>query len=564
MTDSVLRLKPLGGLGEVGMNCMLMECGSDAVIIDCGLMFPEEEVGVDVVHPLLDHLVENREKIRALLLTHGHEDHIGSVPFLLQYLNVPIYATDFTLRLVQDRLAEFELPWRPTFVSTSEGGPFSLGCFEVDTIQVNHSIPQATSLVLRSPAGTVVHTSDFKIGAPEDVDRFGEEAFSAVGREGVDLLLSDSTNIEKPGATGLESGVREAVSRLVREAQRGVFITLFPSNVRRMAGFVEIARENGRHVVLVGRSVERYAAAAAALSIIDLDDDIFLKPFEARRLPREQLMYVVAGTQGEPRSAMSKIARKDHRHARLYKDDTVIFSSRRIPGNEMRISAVIDDLARAGARIHHIDNCPSVHVSGHGHKQDLERMLELLSPRSFVPVHGNYHYLTQHAELARSTGVEDVLVVENGDVVEYSRSGLRHAGRCPSGKVHVDGSLSLSERILGERRQLADSGMVTAVLLLRAGSLERLDDPQILCRGVFDTARFPDLLDAARKVLVQAVDGTEREGEHAVDVIRKEGRRALKRFFSRAINRYPAITFIIVELLGEDVPARRAGAGNAP
>ncbi len=564
MNDSrILRIMPLGGLGEVGMNCMMVECGRDAVIIDCGLMFPEEEVGVDVVHPLLDHLVENRDKIRALVLTHGHEDHIGSVPYLLQYMNVPIYGTEFTLSLVQNRLVEFDLPWKPEFIHTNSGGPFECGSLTIETIPMNHSIPQATSIVLRTPVGTVLHTSDFKLGSPDDPDRFDKERFRRLGDEGVALLLSDSTNIEKPGMTGLESGVREAVRSIVREAVGGVFISLFPSNVRRMSSFVEIAREAGRKVVLVGRSVERYATAAISLGMLELEDDILLQPQEARHHPRASLLFIVAGTQGEPRSAMTKIARNDHRNVKLHEGDVVIFSSRRIPGNEMRIGSVIDDLARSGARVHHIDNCPDVHVSGHGHRGDLEAMLRMIRPRSFMPVHGNYHYLAQHAQLARSVGVSDVLVAENGDVVEFSHRGLRTAGRCACGKVHVDGALSLSERILGERRQLADSGMVTAVLLLDQGSWRRRDEPQILCRGVFDTARFPDLLKTARDALIEAVDGVDKRSPDALESIRKEGRRALKKFFSRSINRYPAVTFVVVELQAGQNPARRQVAGDS-
>ena len=548
-TDPVLRFLPLGGLGEVGMNCMVVECGDDALVIDCGVMFPEEDVGVDVVHPLFDQLLEKRDQIRALVLTHGHEDHIGAVPYLLQYMNVPIYGTDFTLRLVQERVTEFELPWRPRFVSTSTGGHFELGRITMDTVGVNHSIPQATSVVLRTPVGTVVHTSDFKIGAPGDPDPFDRDEFRRLGDEGVSLLLSDSTNIEKPGLTGYEAGVTEAIRRIVREARLGVFITLFPSNVRRMATFLQVAHEVGRKVVLVGRSVERYARAASAMGILSLDEDLVVPLHESRSLQPGELLYIVAGTQGEPRSAMSKIARGDHHLIKVRNGDTVIFSSRRIPGNEMRISTVIDDLARRGAIIHHMDNSPDVHVSGHGHREDLETMLRLVRPRSFMPVHGNYHYLAQHARLARQTGVEDVLVVENGDVVEFTTSGLLQAGKCSAGKVHVDGSLSLSERILGERRQLADSGIVTATLLVETGSLMRLDEPLILCRGVFDTSRFPELVSSAQEILTRTVD-TFRPSSSVppLESLRRTCRKALKKFFTQAINRHPAITVIVIEL----------------
>ncbi len=548
-SNSVLRFLPLGGLGEVGMNCMMVECGDDVLVIDCGVMFPEEDVGVDIVHPLFDQLLEKRDKVHALVLTHGHEDHIGAVPYLLQYMNVPIFGTDFTLRLVQERVSEFELPWRPRFVSTSTGGHFEFGRLTMDTVGVNHSIPQATSVVLRTPVGTVVHTSDFKIGAPGDPDPFDRREFKRLGDEGVSLLLSDSTNIEKPGLTAFEAGVTEAVRRIILEAKLGVFLTLFPSNVRRMATFLEIAREAGRKVILVGRSVERYAKAAAAMGIVPLDEDLVLPPHEARRLSARELLFIVAGTQGEPRSAMSKIARGENHLIKVREGDTVIFSSRRIPGNEMRISAVIDDLARCGATIHHMDNSPDVHVSGHGHRDDLETMLKLVRPRSFMPVHGNYHYLAQHARLARLNGVEDVLVVENGDVVEFSRAGLQQSGKCAAGKVHVDGSLSLSEKILSERRQLADSGIVTATLLIEEGSMRALDVPQILCRGVFDTTRFPDLVSSAQEILARTADEFRSSASvPPIESLRRTGRKALKKFFTQAINRHPAITVIVIEL----------------
>jgi len=560
-SSGVMRFMPLGGLGEVGMNCMMVEFGRDAIVIDCGVMFPDEDVGVDIVHPLFDHLLDNRDRIRGLVLTHGHEDHIGAVPYLLQYLNVPVYGTDFTLRLVQERIAEFELPWKPVFVSTGGGGPFEMGQITVETVRVNHSIPQSTSVVLRTPLGIVVHTSDFKIGAPGDPDAFDRKAFHRLGDEGVALLLSDSTNIEKPDYTGFEAGVRDAVGRIVGDAKGCVYITLFPSNVRRLSEFLSIARKADRKVVLVGRSVERYARAAQGMGIIEIDEDLVLSPFEARRLPPSELLYIVAGTQGEQRSAMSKISRGEHPLVKIGQGDTVVFSSRRIPGNEMRISAVMDDVARLGATIHHMDNSPDVHISGHGHRADLEGMLRLVRPRSFMPVHGNFHYLTQHAQLARECGIEDVLVAENGDVVELTSSGLRRGDRFPTGKVFVDGSLSLSEKVIDERRQLADSGIVTAMVLVEEGSAKRLDEPQVICRGVFDTARLPEMISAARDLLARTVDAVRPSSSMpAAETMRREGRKALKKFFSRTMNRHPAVTMIIVELPAGSRRDRGAGA----
>ncbi len=548
-SEPVLRLMPLGGLGEVGMNCMLVECGRDAVVIDCGLMFPEEDVGVDVVHPLLDQLVESRDRIRAVVLTHGHEDHIGSVPYLLRYLNVPIYGSDFTLRLVRDKLAEFDLPWVPACVSTTGGGPFDLGSITLETIGVNHSIPQANSVLLRTPQGSVLHTSDFKIGAPGDPDAFDRRAFERAGDQGVRLLLADSTNIEKPGRAGYEAGVADAVRRIVSDAPAGVFLSLFPSNVRRLGVLLDIARDCGRKVIFVGRSVERYSASGAAMGLVDLEDGTVVPQFESRRLQAREVMYIVAGTQGEARSAMTRIAKGEHSLVRVREGDGVVFSSRHIPGNEMRIGEVIDNLARCGARIHHIDNDPAVHVSGHAHREDLEEMLRLVRPRSFMPVHGNYHYLAQHAELARRAGVEDIIIAENGDVVELGASGLKKTGRFPAGKVHVDGGMSLSERVLGERRQLADSGIVTALVLVDESSGRRLDEPQIVYRGVFDATRFPDIAGSAREVLAVAIDAAKpQSGVPRGETIRKEGRKALKRFFGKQLSRQPAVSVIVVEL----------------
>jgi ribonuclease J len=296
------------------------------------------------------------------------------------------------------------------------------------------------------------------------------------------------------------------------------------------------------------------------MDVIEIDEDLVVPLFEAKRIPPGQMMYIVAGTQGEARSAMSKIARNEHHMIRIREGDTVIFSSRRIPGNEMRISAVIDNLARRGAIIHHMDNSADVHVSGHGHRNDLEEMLRIIRPRSFMPVHGNFHYLAQHAQLARASGVDDILVVENGEVVEYTREGLRRAGRCTAGKVHVDGSLSLSEKVLGERRQLADSGIVTAMVLVDAETGARLDEPQIHIRGAFDTARFPEIVASSREILSRTVDTIKRgSSQSPAEIIRREGRKALKRFYSRSINRHPSIMVIVVELASGGRPPECTG-----
>jgi len=527
------------------MNCLLYEWRDAAVMVDCGVMFHDEEIGVNLIHPSFEHLAADPGRLKALVVTHGHEDHAGAIPFLLRALRVPVFASPFTLRIVHDKIREMPPDDEVRLQPLRPGDDLDVGPFRITAAGVNHSIPHALALFLRTPAGNVLHTSDFKIGAAADPDPFERERFIAFGAEGVDLLLSDSTNVERPGMCGSESAVAASLGEIVARAAGNVVVTLFPSNVRRVAGVIGLAAAAGRRTVLVGRSMESYYRNACQAGVIAAGPGTPAPLSSPPRGGDGPLLFLAAGSQGEPGSALGKIARGEHRRIRLEPGDTVVFSSRHIPGNEMGIGLMMDDLARRGAVIRHVETEPDVHVSGHAHAGDLEEMIRLTGPAGFVPIHGNYRHLARHARLAAGMGVPRTLVVEDGEAVELEGGALRRGGRVPTGRVHVDCLLEVGEEVLATRRRLAEGGMTSALVVAapRGGGRPAVT---ISCHGVCDPLHAGDIEEAAREALVEKLAELAERG--ITEPARKRGKltRCVERTLAKVLGRS---SFAAVELV---------------
>lgn len=489
-----LRVVPLGGLGEVGMNCLALEVdeGGPIVVVDCGVTFPDPGRGIDVYHPELAWLAARRDRVVGVVVTHGHEDHIGALPFLARAIGpVPVHGPPYALALVRERLAEHaglpHAPLRalPKLIPTQPRVPFALGPdVEVEPIRVTHSIADATALVVRTSLGTVVHTGDFKIDPdPIDGESFDAERLAEVGREGVDLLLSDSTSSDLPGQSRDERSVAVALDRLVADAPARVVVALFASNVHRLRALAAIAGRHGRKLAFVGRGMSTHVKAATETGYLALPGDLVVPLDEAATLPREKVLLLATGSQGEPRAALARLALDDHPVLRLLPGDRVLLSARAIPGNERLVMQTIGDLHRRGCDVRMWATDPDLHASGHAYRDEQRRMIELCAPRAFVPVHGNRHHLERHAALARTVGVGSVVVVENGEVVSLSDGVAAKAGTTPSGKVPTFDGLPIPKEVLDERRKLGEVGVAfVRVVIDDDGRAART--PEVVVRGV--------------------------------------------------------------------------------
>jgi ribonuclease J len=436
VTDS-LRFIPLGGLNEVGMNCAAMVSGDTTIAVDCGVGFTDE-LGADIVHPNFGWLWEQGERLRAIVVTHGHEDHIGALPYFLRRFRVPVYAPPYAAALIRHRLAEHRLEDVDLRIGGA-GSRFEIGPFVVERFGVHHSMADATGLILDTPVGTVVHTGDFKIESePCAGQRFDRERLEEAGREGVRLLLSDSTGADVEGTSGLERTAEAALERWVVRSPHRVLIVTFSSNVFRLRAALRIAKEHGRKVCLLGMSVQKHTETATALGLIPPVDSLLVSAEQAATLPRDEVMIIAGGTQGEPGSSLTRLAREEHSYLRLSEGDTVIFSSRIIPGNELPVLDVISRFERRGIEVITRREHPEVHSSGHGSREEQRSMIRLLQPEAFVPVHGTRHHLRRHAELAREEGVAQIELLENGSVLEVTRDSIAVVDSVPVGRIYVN------------------------------------------------------------------------------------------------------------------------------
>ena len=540
-----LRIVPLGGLGEIGMNCLALEQPDGILVVDAGTSFPNDDLGVDVIHPDFTWLEERAEQIAGVFLTHGHEDHIGALPYLLGRLDVPVYGPPHALAMAKRRLAEHDFRSGDLELHEVSAGSISrVGPFEVETIRVSHSIVEASALCIETTEGFVVHTGDFTFdpdppdGQPTDVARL-----EAIGARGVELLLSDSTNIDTEERPGSERSVGTALERLVTEASGRVVVALFASNVQRLILLGEIAQKTGRKLALLGRSLLSQREIASALGYLRWPSNLVVAPEDIAAVPRNQLLVLAGGTQAEPNSAMSRLAAGAHPHLTLDAGDSVVFSSRVIPGNERPVLGLMNDLLRRGLRLHHRGTDPAVHTSGHAGRAEQRKMIELVCPRAFVPVHGTLSHLLRHAELGRELGVKQTLVIENGQTVRYSREhGLTRGDGVPSGRVAVDlGGEPLVGDDLKRRAELGRSGLLCVSVVLDDTG-EVLDPPAVSARGVPAVDNDDSALRGIRRDVLAALARV--RGWRGVD-LEDEVRRAARRSVTHLSGARPVVEVLL-------------------
>ena len=548
-----LRVVPMGGLGEIGMNSMLFDGGDSALLVDAGLMFPDDTMlGIDYVVPDFSVLREAAPRLAGLLLTHGHEDHIGAVPFLLREIDIPVYGTRLTLGLLRHRLAEHGLDGAARLIPIARDARFRLGGFEVEAFPVCHSIPDGVGYILRCPEGVFVHTGDFKIdpfpldGVPTGIERL--RSLSAEG--GVTALFSDSTNVEREGTSLPEKFVGEALSEIFGQARGRVIVAMFSSNLHRIQEAFHAAARCGRRVALCGKSMVRNVGTAIELGYLDLpEQDILLPLEEAAFLPDRSVAVLTTGSQGEPRSALTLMALGEHKHIRIREGDTAVLSSKFIPGNERSIASVIDRLFLAGADVLY-EKISEVHVSGHGSCEELRAMIAAVRPRYFVPIHGEPRLLIRHRKLAEEAGVRDTEVVLNGDVLEFSGGRMARAGRMEVGRRFVDGKGvgDVESLVLKDRIHLSQVGLVMVVLALSSTTGEILYGPDIVTRGVVTENGSEALLDGAREEVLRAIEETGIGARTDSAEMQTDIRRALRRYFNKRLERKPVIVPVLLEL----------------
>jgi ribonuclease J len=554
MPSGKLHIVPLGGLGEFGMNCMAVRWGDDIIVIDAGLMFPEAELlGVDIVVPDISYLTENRQHVRAIVLTHGHEDHIGALPWILSELNVPVYGTEFTLAYVENKLEEHGLLDDATLNEIRPGARFAIGPFTINPIQVTHSLVDCVALAIHTPLGVVIHTGDFKVDpTPTDNRLFDLHAFADYGSEGVLALFQDSTNVERPGYTPSERAVRRKFDEVFRATDRRLFISCFSSSIHRIKLAIELAHDYGRKVALVGRSMSESTEIAQDLGYIDVPDGWLIHPGDIKQHAPERVCVLISGTQGEPMSALSRAAVDNHKHARIEPGDTVMLSSRIIPGNEKAIYRVIDHLYRREAHVVYEDgSSPPVHVSGHASQEELKLIINLVKPRYFIPVHGEYRQLKRHAEIAGAMhgAVGSVIMAESGDILEFDELGTRKAGRVNVGRICIDsGSMGevVEDLVIRDRRHLSEDGIVLPIIAINKLTGRVETSPEIVMRGF--AAGEDGFSGQARDTVMQTLELSSDEEKRDYGVIKEKIRQDLKRFIVKSTQRRPLIMPVILEV----------------
>jgi len=549
----MLEIVALGGLGEFGMNMLALTWADTTIVVDAGVMFPDPELlGVDRIIPDLTYLQQKRAA--ALVLTHGHEDHIGAVPHVAPYVDGPIYGTPLTLALVEPKLQAHSLTGANELVTVRPRTRVTVGPFEIEFIRVTHSIPDCVALAIHTPAGVVVHTGDFKIDqTPIDGEHFDIHRFAELGAQGVLALFADSTNIDRRGFTGSELEVIEAFEEIFTSASGRIVVAAFASSIYRMQILVDLAAQFDRKVAFVGRGMIENSKIAQRLGYLKIPGGVQIADSEIGQFPAQDVLCLATGSQGEPMAALSRIAINDHRYVKLQPDDTVVLSARSIPGNEKAIGRVINHLSRRGADVIH-EGIKHVHVSGHGSEEELKLMLSLVRPRYFVPVHGEYRQLAQHARVARRvfTGRDphpETLLIENGDILHFDADGARVAGKAPVGRVLIDGTRTgeVGDEVLRDRRHLAEDGLVVPVVAInrQTGMLEGV--PEIITRG-FVMENSQELLAEGARVLSDVIEQSSLEERTDQGLIKEKLRAELRRFFRKRSGRRPFVLPVIMEI----------------
>ena len=547
-----IKIIPLGGLGEFGLNMMLVEYGDAAIAIDCGLMFPGAELlGIDLVIPDVSYLLEQRDKLKAIVLTHAHEDHVGALPFILRHFDVPIFGTRLTLGLLANKLREHGLEDTVDTREITAGQPWKIAPFQIEGIRVTHSLMDCVALAIETPIGTVLHTGDFKIdNTPMDGEMFDFQRFAAYGEKGVLLLLSDSTNVERAGYTPSEREVGTTLDQIIGGSTGKVLVSTFSSSIPRIQQVVDISERCGRRVVLSGRSMIRNSQVAAELGYLSLPRSFMTESERWHDFPADQLTFLTTGSQGEPLSALHRIALDDHKSIKVVPGDTVILSSKFIPGNEKTISNLINHLYRRGAEVHY-EKVSEIHVSGHASQEELKTMLQLTRPRYFVPIHGEYRHLVRHRRLAQDVGIpeENCFIMEDGDVLELTAHSARKIKPVQVGRVFVDGKGvgDVGDVVIRDRRHLAEDGMVLAVMAIHRQSGDLVTGPDLITRGFMAAEESEEVLEQARKVVIETLNEINRETRTDPAEVQEEVRKALRRFFRKKLERHPVVLPYIIE-----------------
>ena len=556
MNASSLWAIPLGGLGEFGMNMLALRSGDDIIVIDAGLMFPEQELlGVDIVIPDITYLKQNKRMVRAIVLTHAHEDHIGAIPYILRDLNVPIYGTTFTLAILRKKLEEHALLDEAKLIEVAPGQTTALGPFEIEYLHVTHSTIDCVALAVRTPVGVIIHTGDFKIDpTPVDGKPFDMHAFARYGQEGVLALFSDSTNVERPGFTPSERAVCVRLEELFRAAPQKVIVSCFSSSIHRIQQVIDIARQVGKKIGIVGRSMVDNIEIAHGLDKLHIPDGSVVRPQDLRGYDPKRLVVLASGTQAEPLSALSRIAVDNHRLISIGENDTVILSARLIPGNEKAIFRMIDHLFRRRVLVYYEGGRSApIHVSGHASQEEMKILLQLVKPKYFIPLHGEYRQLFRHAALAEQLGAVSgqVLLVESGQPIEFTRDGGAHRREpVTAGRVLVDsGSLEeIEEVVIRDRRHLAEDGVVVPIIAIdkHTGLMET--SPEIVTRGFLPSEDGTEILTKAREVILRTVEQSSPEEKMDWSVIKEKIRADLKRYLNKQTSKRPLILPVILEV----------------
>ena len=547
--ESVLRVIPLGGLGEIGKNMTAFECGNDIIVVDVGSMFPHDNMpGVDLVIPDVTYLKQNADRVRGFFITHGHEDHIGAAPYVLREVNAPIYATRLTCALMDLKFKEHRMSENVELIEVEPGDTIVAGCFGVEVITVNHSIAGACALAIHTPVGVVVHTGDFKIDfTPVAGQTTDFQRLAAIGAGGTRLLLADSTNVERPGYTMSERKVGETFAQLFDKAQKRIIIAMFASNVHRIQMVVDAAIKHKRHICLVGRSMVSVAKVSTQLGYLKIPEGLLVSVDELDRYRDEDMIVLTTGSQGEQMSGLSRMAFAEHKKLNVRPTDTIIISASPIPGNEMSISRVINQLVSTGANVIY-EALAEVHVSGHARQEELKLMHALTKPQFFVPVHGEYRHLYHHARLARLMGMkeENVLIPEIGGIIEVRADSIRRGGSVPSGEVLIDGLGigDVGESVLRDRKHLSEDGMLIVVLGFDRETGELVSGPDIISRGFVYAKENEELLDGAKEAVLRLLEKRMYEF-NSTSALKEAVRETLKRYIYDTIRRDPMILTII-------------------
>lgn len=556
MEIGTLSVIPLGGVEEIGLNMTLFQYEDDLIVVDAGLMFPEEDMlGVDFVIPDFSYALDNKEKLKGLVLTHGHEDHTGAIPFFLKELNLPypfpIYGTALTLALVKEKIKEYEIN-NVQLIPVKPRDIIKLGAFEIEFIRVTHSIVDGVGLGIKTPLGNIIHTGDFKLDpTPVDGELMDFHKFSEYGEKGTLLMLSDSTNAEKGGFTFSEKEVRRAFEDIFSKAKGRIIIATFASNIHRIQQVIDVAVQYGRYITICGKSMVANAQIALDLGYLKIPENTWIRLEKLKDIPDDRIVVLTTGSQGEPMSVLSRIAIDEHKHIKIKEGDTVILSAKMIPGNEKSIGKIINHLMKRGADVIY-EKVSEIHVSGHASKEELKLMINMVKPKYFMPIHGEFRHLKYHARLAEKSGIpiENIFLMENGDVLEFTSSGASKNGKVTSGRIFIDGKGigDVHDIVLRDRRRLAHDGIVIILVGIERLTKKIISGPEIISRGFIFEDASPEIINEVRALMTQTLLSLEDDVISDISVIQAKLRSTLKRYLKNTMDRKPMIMPIIVEI----------------